>query len=227
MARQRFDQELLRLKETSLMVGQEVETNIMKAVTAFVSQDSRQIEAIINADEWVNRRQVQLSQDALTVIATQQPVARDMRFVIGLMGIMGELERIHDYLKDVCIIGQQIKPFGLPKELMVNFPEIGEITSAMVHSAMTAFENHNVEQARAVPAGDQKVEALYYQTYRLLVQFAAEHSEKIDAVNRLQWATHNMARIADKTINICEWVIYIMTGDMIEIEARHYPPLVN
>lgn len=227
MPRERFDQELLRLKENVLMVGYEVQGNTSKGVQALMNQDIRLANTLILADEWVNRRQVELNHDALTLIATQQPVARDMRFVTSLIGIVAELERIHDNVKDICIITNQIKGHQLPRPLFVHLPNIAEKTSEMLRQALDAFKDNDLDTTRNIPAGDVVVENLYFETYRLLVQYAADHSNQIDVINRWEWATHSLARIADRTINICEWSIYIMTGDMVEIEARHRPPLVT
>lgn len=227
MTRSRFDQELQRLKDEVMLMGTEVGVNIKRGTAALVNQDVDLAAELVLADDWVNQRQVDIDQDALKLMATQQPVARDMRFVAGLMGVVAELERIHDYVKDSAQITQQIKGHRLPAGLLAEFPRMAENCALILHGAMTAFEHLDEDQARAVPLGDAAVEVIYFETYRRLVEYAAAHPEQIDLINRLEWCTHNLARVGDRAINICEWVIYIRTGELIEIEARHRPPLVS
>jgi phosphate transport system protein len=226
MARSRFDQELDRLKDNVLVLGTEVQKNITRGASALVNRDVELANELIKADEWVNQQQVQLNMDVMKLMATQQPVARDMRFVASLMGIVAELERIHDYVKDTGMVTNQIHGYPIPRELMIHFPEIAGKSADMLKMALDAFRNNDLEQAQNTPDKDAEVEALYFASYRLFVTYTAEHIGQIDAINRLEWSLHSLARIADRTINICEWAIYIMTGEMVEIPARHRPPLV-
>ncbi len=227
MTRARFDQELNRLKDTVLLVGTEVENNIPRGVTALLERDVDLANTLIQADEWINEQQVQLNMDVMKLMATQQPVARDMRFVASLIGIVAELERIHDYVKDLCLVAIQIEEHPLPRELMVQYPDMAEKCADMLTMAMDAFKFDNLAEAQQTPAKDHGVEILYFDIYRRLVKYAAEHIDQIDVINRLEWSLHSLARIADRTMNICEWTIYIMTGEMVEIPARHRPPLVT
>lgn len=161
--------------------------------------------------------------DALTLIATQQPVAGDMRLIASSLEITGELERINDYVKGIARISLMIGPDPIPAALD-RLTEMAEMTRYMLQRALDAAAQEDTELARAIPAEDDQVDELFNQIYRNLVTYVTENPSQIEQVNRLEWAAHNLERAADRVINICEWVVYATTAEYIEMDTEVESP---
>jgi phosphate transport system protein len=165
---------------------------------------------------------------SLKLIATQQPMAGDMRLIAAVIEIMGELERIHDYLKG---IGKTSLEIGPDREILdsisENLPQMARITQDMLHRAMIAFAEKDAAMARSIPASDNLVDDLFNRLYAQIVGYASGHPERIPHANQLEWVVHNMERSADRVINICEWIVYVVTGEYRELDSEYEtPPLI-
>lgn len=227
MTRERFDLELARLQDAILVMGEEVSRNLVRAGTALQARDSRASRELIAADQWVNERRVRIGQDALVLIATQQPMAVDMRFVASVMEIAGELERIHDYVKGIGKICLMLEGHPAPDSLLDPLPQMAELVTAMLQDALNAFAGRDAVAAAAIPARDDAVDRLFIQTYRQVYDHVRENPQAIELANRIEWAAHNLERSADRVINICEWIIYLVTGKYAEVESEfEAPPVV-
>ena len=161
--------------------------------------------------------------EALTLIATQQPMAGDMRLTAAAIEISGELERINDYVKGIARITLMIGPEPLP-DAMDGLPLMAQKTKDMLHKALDAASRNDADLARTIPAEDDEVDELFNETYRRLVTFVGENPDKIELANHLEWAAHNLERAADRVTNICEWVVYITTGEYIEMDSELEAP---
>jgi phosphate transport system protein len=218
MVRRTFDQELQRLQDEVLALGSMVEDAIVQSVTALKQRDFAGSRRLIAADRAINRKRYAIEGEALTLIATQQPMAGDMRLLAAILEIAGELERIGDYAKGIArinlLIGEQppVKP-------LIDLPVMADEVSAMLHQALQAFAQRDVELARAIPKGDDQIDNLYRQIYCELLTHIMEDPRVIEQANQLLWAAHNLERAADRVGNLCERVVYTVTGELVELSA--------
>ena len=224
--RQSFDRELERLQSEVLRMGSEVEEHLTKVIDAFLARDMYTSRQMIDADVSINERRIQLGLGSLTLIATQQPMARDMRLIAAILEIVGELERIHDYIKGIGKISLNLGTARVPQSLALHLPEMAEQGREMLFQALKAFANRDEALARAVPAMDDRVDFLFNELYGEIVAMVTADPTQIHHANQLEWALHNLERSADRTINICEWVVYMVTGVYSEMSMGEYesPP---
>ncbi|MBE2197885.1 MAG: phosphate signaling complex protein PhoU [Anaerolinea sp.] len=225
MSRLVFDQELRKLQDEILSLGSEVEENLVKAVDALQQRDVLQARRLIQADTVVNERRVNIGTAALTLIATQQPMARDMRTIAAVLEIVGELERIHDYVKGIGKITLMLDKNGRPAaELLRHMPQMAQKTAQMLHKSLTAFAERDAALARETPRDDDEVDALYKQAYREIIDYVTQNPQEVERANLLEWVAHNLERAADRTTNICEWVVYMIEGRYLEMDTEMEAP---
>ena len=224
--RQTFDRDLQRLQDEVLRMGSEVEEHLVTVTNAFLARDAVTAQRMIDADKAINERRVQVGLDALTLIAIQSPMARDMRLIAAVLEIVGELERIHDYVKGIGKISLSLGREPIPASLARDLPEMAEIAREMLFQSLKAFANRDETLARRVPAMDDRVDELFNHLYGEIVALVTADATQIHRANQLEWALHNMERSADRTINICEWVVYMVTGVYSEMSMGEYeaPP---
>jgi len=218
MARETLDRKLRHLFDEFLIMDSMVEQAIIESVDALKLRNLDLAKKVYMGDELINKKRFELENDILITIATQQPImATDLRTMASLLEVTGEMERIGDYAKGIakiCLrIGQEphVKP-------LIDIPKMCEIVVDMLHQAITAFVSHDLELSRAIPSRDNEVDALYNQVYNDLIQIMTADITKIDNANYLMWVAHNLERMADRVTNICERSIYIITGQLIEID---------
>jgi phosphate transport system protein len=223
MLRATFERELQGLQERLLALGSEVERNIVEAVDVLLGRDAVGARRLIVADDEVNRKRIELMNDALTLIATQQPVAGDMRLIASIIEITGELERINDYAKGIAKNSLMIGLESIP-DIVGELPMMAEKTREMLHQALIAVSGRDATMAQIIPAADDEVDALFNQIYGQVMVYAAEKPAAFELVNYLQWALHNLERAADRVTNICEWVVYSATGHYIEMDSEFETP---
>ena len=224
--RETFDRELQRLQDEVLRMGSEVEEHLTRVTDAFISRDMYTARQMIEADKSINERRIQVGLDALRLIATQQPMARDMRLIGAVLEIVGELERIHDYIKGIGKISLNLGAGQVLPGIAENMPEMAELAREMLFQALKAFANRDTSLAQQVPAMDDRVDALFNHLYGDILAYVMINPQQIQHANQLEWAWHNRERSADRTINICEWVVYMVTGVYSEMSTGEYeaPP---
>jgi phosphate transport system protein len=216
MARLTFDQELERLQGEVLALGSMVEEALVQSVETLKQRDFVGSRRLIAGDRALNERRYAIEGDAMALIATQQPMAGDMRLLAAILEIVTELERMGDYAKGIARINLMIGEQPLIKSL-VDLPAMARKARDMLHAALQAFIERDVQAARSIPEGDEEVDGLYNQVYRELICFILEDPHVIEQANQLMWAAHNLERSADRVINICERVIYTVTGELAEL----------
>ena len=218
MPRKEFDQELHALEERLRKLGRMVEEALVTSVDALKRRDLEMARQIIDADHTVNDRRFAIEHETLVVIARQQPMAVDLRTLAAILEIATELERIGDYAKGISriTIKMGIEPFVKP---LIDIPRMAEKARNMLHRALQAFFERNVELARAIPAEDDEIDALYGQIYRDLIAHIIDDPKLVDRVSYLIWVAHNLERAADRVVNICERVIFTVTGELVEFDA--------
>jgi phosphate transport system protein len=218
MTRKILDQQLREVKEKLLILGNMVERALLESAEAFRRRDLEASRRVVEKDREINDRRFALEALTIGLIATQQPVAGDLRLLAAVLEIAGELERIGDYAKGIAIInirmGDSPQP-PVPAEIAM----MSQKAADMLHRALLAFVNGDTEAARAIPQEDDEVDALYLRIYRDLMGAVIRDPSAIEQVNWLLWAAHNLERAADRVTNICERTVYAVTGEMVEMDV--------
>jgi len=217
MLRKTFESELQQVRDDVLVLGSLTEQAILNAVEALKKRDLKASRQILEADREINQKRFEIEKMLMILIATQQPMAHDLRFLASTMEIISELERMGDYAKGIANINLRMGDEPLLKPL-IDIPRMAQKDVDMLHRALTAFVNEDVEAARTIPLEDDEVDALYNQIYRELMTFVIQDPKTIEQANWLLWVAHNLERVADRVTNICERTIFIATGEMTEIK---------
>lgn len=218
MLRKTFESEIQQVKDEVLVLGSMVEQAILNTVEALKKRDIKASEEILKADRLINEKRFEIENKLMVLIATQQPMARDLRLLASCMEIISELERMGDYAKGIANINIRMGDAPLLKPL-IDIPRMAQKGVDMLHRALTAFVNEDAEMAKAIPIEDDEVDALYNQIYRELMTFIIADPKTIERANWLLWVAHNLERVADRVTNVCERTIFIVTGEMAEIKA--------
>ena len=218
MIRKTFESEMQQVKDEILVLGSMVEEAILGTVEALKKRDIKEAENILAADKKINKKRFDIESQLMILIATQQPMAHDLRLLASSMEIISELERMGDYAKGIANINIRMGDQPLLKPL-IDVPRMAQIASDMLHRALTAFVDEDVEAAKAIPIEDDEVDALYNQIYRELMTFVISDPKTMERANWLLWVAHNLERVADRVTNICERTIFIATGEMEEIKS--------
>lgn len=216
MPREMFERELQRLQDEILVMSSMVEEAITNSVDSLKRQDLERARYLVEQDNAINQKRFDIEEDCLITIATQQPVASDLRVLAAILHIATELERIGDYAKGIARINLMIGKAPLLKPL-IDIPRMAEQARSMLHQALEAFVQRDVARAYTLPKEDDIVDALYNQVYRELMTYVLSDPRNIEQVNHLLWAAHNLERAADRVTNICERVVFMVTGKMTEI----------
>jgi phosphate transport system protein len=219
MARETFDYELQRLEADILALGHRVQRAIIDAVQALRQQDLPMARSIIRDDRHVNERRYVIESDCLKLIATQQPMGRDLRFLSAILAIASELERMHDYAKGIGHITLLIGSEPLMRPL-VDLASMAQKAQEMLQRAMLAFARRDVQMARAIALEDDEVDALYNQFCREVMLCVLREPTLIEQGSYLLWTGHNLERTADRVTNICERIVFTVTGQMVELDVN-------
>jgi len=219
MPRNAFDRELQDLEKRLQELGRMVEEALVEAVDALKRRDLEKAEKIIDADRSVNERRYAIEQETFVVIATQQPMAVDLRTLAAVLEIATELERIGDYAKGIAKITIKMgtEPFVKP---LIDIPRMAEKARNMLHRGLQAFFGRDTELARAIPMEDDEMDALYDQIFRELTTYIITDPRLVERASYLIWVAHNLERAADRVVNICERVIFMVTGELVEFDAK-------
>ncbi|MDP2917108.1 MAG: phosphate signaling complex protein PhoU [Dehalococcoidia bacterium] len=221
MPRTIFERLLHELQDDVLAMGSMVEKAIYRSMDALKNRDLELAEQVINDDILINRKRFEIEEKSIQLIATQQPMASDLRIIIAVLNIIVDLERIGDHAegvaKIVIMIGDQP-----PLKPLIDLPRMAEKTGSMLRRCLEAFINRDAEAARKICAEDDDVDALYNQVFRELVSFMSEDPRTITRATRLLWVAHNLERSADRVTNIGERVVYVVTGKLEDLGISKY-----
>jgi len=218
MIRKTFETEMQQVKDEILVLGSMVETAILDSVEALKKRDVKEAEKILAADRNINKKRFDIESQLMILIATQQPMAHDLRLLASSMEIISELERMGDYAKGIANINIRMGDEPLLKPL-IDVPRMAQKDVDMLHRALTAFVEEDIESSKKIPMEDDEVDALYNQVYRELMTFVIADPKTMERANWLLWVAHNLERVADRVTNICERTIFIATGELVEIDA--------
>ena len=218
MIRKTFENEIQQVKDEVLLLGSMVEHAIIASVEVLKKRDIKGAEKIIAEDKEINKKRFAIENQLMILIATQQPMAHDLRLLASCMEIISELERMGDYAKGIANINIRMGEETLLKPL-IDIPRMAQVGTSMLHRALSAFINEDVEAAKAIPVEDDEVDGLYNQIYRELMLIIIQDPKSIERANWLLWVAHNLERVADRVTNICERTIFIATGEFGEIKS--------
>ena len=221
MAREQFQQELQHVQEVVLVMASMVEKAIHRSVDALRLRDLDLARNVIEDDFKINQQRFGIEEECLLLIATQQPIASDLRVIAAVLNIITDLERMGDHAEGIAKIAVMIGDEP-PLKPLVDIPRMDEIARSMLQRSIDAFVNRDADVARAIAAEDDSVDQLYEQIYRELLTFMMADPGTINRATHLLWVSHNLERIADRVTNICDRVVFLTTGKMEAFDASKY-----
>jgi phosphate transport system protein len=213
-----FDRQIQEIQNEVLILGSMVEEAVLEAVEALKQRDLEAAERIYHGDQKINEKRYEIENECLVLIARQQPMARDLRILAAVLEINTELERIGDYAKGISRINMMMgdEPFLIP---ITDLSLMAEKGLDMLHRSLSAFIERDAKTARQIPVEDDEIDALYNHIYRELIDQMIADPETIDRANYLVWAAHNLERMADRVTNICERIVFVVSGEMMELDV--------
>ncbi len=218
MTRTALDRELQSLQDEMTILGSKVSNALEESVEILRRQDLEAARRLIDADGEIDERRYALESEILVTIARQQPMATDLRTLAAMLEIIADLERIGDYAEGIAkitlLLGNEEKIPPMPQ-----IPTMAAKAAAMLDRALDAFLRGDVETARAIPREDDEVDLLYNQVNHALLEMTLANPRMMEQANCLVWAAHNLERSADRVTNICERVVFTVTGDMQELDT--------
>lgn len=216
--RETLDRKLDQLQNQLLVLGSMVEQATLNSVDALKRRDIETAQRTYSNDQTINQKRFEIETTGISLIALQQPMARDLRILASILDVASELERMGDYAKGVariCLMMKDHPEVIFPLEIS----RMAELTTDMLHRALGAFVTADLDQALKIPQEDDIVDGLYNQITQGLVAALIAEVITIDQMNYLSWAVHNLERMADRVTNICERTIYVVTGEMRELDS--------
>jgi len=194
---------------------------VLRSVDALKSRDLVESNQIVAEDDYIDQKRFEIEERCMDMIATQQPMARDLRAIIALMHIVVELERMGDYAEGIAKISLMLGQEPTLKPL-IDIPRMADKATDMLRNSIDALTNRDLVKAQHVCQSDDEVDELYDQVYRELLLFMIQDPKTIERATHLLWVAHDVERIADRATNIAERVIFLITGKLVEINVSRY-----
>lgn len=218
MTRENLNRQIHLMQDEVLLLGSMVEQAMLDAVEALKRRDTITSQRILSEDHLINEKRFAIENAILITIATQQPMAHDLRMLAAMLEVINELERMGDYAKGIGKVNLRLgdSTINIPSR---EISQMAEQAVSMLHRALGAFISENAKQAYAIPAEDDQVDELYNHIYRILVKQMISDPAAIDHINLLLWVAHNLERMADRVTNICERTVFTATGELMEMDS--------
>jgi phosphate transport system protein len=216
-----FSKELQQVQDQMLVMASMVDRAIDRSVEALKNRDLELSKLIIGEDLEINRMRFDIEEQCIQIIATQQPLASDLRILVAVLNIITDLERMGDHAEGIAKISVMIGDEKLLKPL-IDVPRMAEKARKMLREALDSFVERDAEEAKRIANSDDEVDALYDQVYRELLTLMLYDPTVIKRATNLLWVAHNLERIADRVTNICERVVFLVTGRMEETNVSKY-----
>src|SRR5271157_2001047 len=209
-----FDEELRELKESMLFEGELVQRAVQNAVTALLTRNSDLARKVIEDDEVINTKEVEIDEFCLKLLALRQPAAKDLRFIATAIKINYDLERMGDMAVNIC---ERVLELNLEPQLKpyIDVPQMAEIAQTMVKESLDAFVKEDPQLAWKVTQDDAKVDQLNEQIFRELLTYMSEDLKTISRATRLLFISKYLERLSDHAVNIAELVIFLVQGKII------------
>ena len=218
MPRESLDRRIQHLQDEILLLGSMVEEAVLIAVDTLKQRDVDAAARLYDDDMLINEKRFAIENAILILMATQQPIAHDLRLLAAMLEVTNELERMGDYAKGIAKVTMKLHQIDAPVPIQ-NISRMAELAVSMLHRALGAFINEDIKVARMIPAEDDAVDNLYNKVYRQVVEAMIQNPDIIDYANLSMWVAHNLERLADRVTNICERTVFIATGEMMELDS--------
>ena len=215
--RETLDNKIRELNDALIELASIVEQAILGSVSTLVERDLVEAKRIYEGDKAINEKRYEIERQALITVATQQPMATDLRRLSSVIDIAGELERIGDYAKGIARIAMRLGDKA-PIRKLVHIPKMAEMTADMLHRAITAFIEMDEETGKSIPREDDQIDVLYNQVYQELLELMISDRNNIDRATFHLWVAHNLERAADRVTNICERTVFTVSGELVEFD---------
>lgn len=219
--RESFSRYMKDLEQEFTNMGEMVIVATNRSVEALKSRNIEEAKRIIAEDKMINKMRWDIEEKCINLIARQQPVATDLREIIAVLNIITDLERMGDYAEGIAKIVILLGTEPLVKPL-VDIPQMAVKATSMLKRSLEAFINRDAKAAKEICNEDDQVDMLYDQVYRELLTYMIENPKIISNATYLIWVAHNLERIADRVTNICERIVFLVTGSMQEINVSRY-----
>ena len=206
MTRNAFDDELDSLHHDLIRMGSKAKEQISACITALVDQDAKLAQKIIDDDDIVDGMEIDIEERCVKLIARQQPLASDLRRIFTSIKIVTDLERIADHAVDIAKITLKLKP-------LIDIPRAAEIVQDMIRVSLESYIKLDINMAETIHKKDDEIDALYKQVFSELLVLMMQDPKKINQSTQFLFVFKYLERIADHCTNICEWTVYLMTGD--------------
>jgi len=217
MARDIYDRKIQQIKDEILLLGSMVEQATLDSVVAFKHKDLEAAKIVIEEDQAINDKRFAIENAIMILFATQQPLAHDLRLLSAILLVSNELERMGDYAKGIANNTIRLGSADIPIPVR-DIEKMADLGVSMLHRALSAFVNENMELAIKIPEEDDLVDDLFNKSYRAIVNAMVADPAIIDNASFLLWVVHNLERFADRTVNICERTIFIISGELLEMD---------
>lgn len=221
MTRVEYDRQLAEIQEDMLVMGSMVETAVSRGIQALKNRDVELARRIISDDIAINNKRYEAEERCLEIIATQQPLAGDLRTLASVLHITVDLERMGDHAEGIAKIAILLADEP-PLKPYIDIPRMAEVGIAMLRGSIEAFRDRDTQKAREIVNRDDEVDALYDQVYRELLTFMINDPKTIERATYMIWVAHNLERIADRVTNICERVVYLVDGKIEDLNVSKY-----
>ena len=215
MLRIDLDRQLGQLQQEVISLAEIVDKATMRSVEALKQRDLTESQQLVQEDDYIDQKRYEIEERCIDLIATQQPMAGDLRAIIALLHITVELERMGDYAEGIAKISLLMGDEP-PLKPLIDIPRMAEKATLMLRNSIDSLISRDIVKANQVLRDDDEVDLLYDQVYRELLIFMLQDPQTIQRATYLLWAAHDLERIADRATNIAERVIFLVTGKMVE-----------
>jgi phosphate transport system protein len=221
MPRDAYQRNLRELQDEVLILGSMIEKALERSMQALKGRDLTLAKQVLDDDKHIDKKRYEIEEKSLDIMSCQAPMASDLRTLLAILSIVTDLERMGDHAagnaKIAIMIGDEP-----PLKPLIDLPRMNERVIDMLHRSLNAFITHDADAARKIVPEDDDVDNLYDQVFRELLTFMMEDPRTITRATRLMWVGHNLERTGDRVTNICERVVFMVTGKMEELEVSTY-----
>ena len=221
MTREAYQRNLRELQDEVLVLGSMIEKALERSMQALKGRDLDLAKQVLAEDKQVDKKRYEIEEQALDIMSCQAPMASDLRILLAILSIVTDLERMGDHAagnaKIAVMIGNEP-----PLKPLIDLPRMNDRVIDMLHRSLNAFISHDAEAARKIVPEDDDIDNLYDQVFRELLTFMMEDPRTITRATRLIWVGHNLERTGDRVTNICERVVFMVTGKMEELNVSTY-----
>lgn len=212
MSRALYDRELRRLESDVQTLGNMVRDALRHSTANLRRDDLEASRRLVAFDREINLRRYRCEAEIMTLIATQQPVAGDIRLLAAMLEIVTELERMGDYAKGIATIHLRLAGWRIPDDVLARLDRMADLAADMLGRALDSFERRDAAIARAVVGDDDAIDAIFNEVFAMTISGPVGDPRAIERTNYMLWVAHNLERAADRVTNICERVVYTVTG---------------